>query len=98
MSKQADELKARTMQFAVHVCALVRTFPREEPGPTVARQLTKSGTSSAANYRAACRARSDAEFTSKIGLGAEEGDESLFWLEFSEATKLTTSPDLSRLL
>jgi four helix bundle protein len=97
MSEQADRLKARTMRFAIDVCALVRTLPREEPGSTVARQLTKAGTSTAANYRAACRARSHAEFTAKIGLVNEEADESLFWLEFIEGTGLTAAPDLGRL-
>jgi four helix bundle protein len=81
MSEQSEQLKKRTMKFALDVCALVRELSNVEPGPTVRRQLTKSATSTAANYRAACRARSHAEFTAKIGLVAEEIDESDFWLE-----------------
>jgi len=75
MSEQADLLKARTMRFALDVCALIKHLPHEEPGPTVKRQLAKSSTGLAFNYRASCRARSHAEFTAKIGLVAEEADE-----------------------
>jgi len=59
---------------------------------------TKSSTSVAFNYRASCRARSHAEFTSKIGLVAEEADETQDWLEFIEAGELIASPELTRLL
>jgi four helix bundle protein len=98
MSEQADLLKARTMRFALDVCALIRHLPHDEPGPTVKRQLAKSSTGLAFNYRASCRARSHAEFTSKISVAAEEADETQGWLEFIEAGRLTTSPDVQRLL
>jgi len=98
MSEQADLLKARTMQFALDVCGLIQQLPREEPGPTVKRQLAKSSTCLAFNYRASCRARSHAEFTAKIGLVAEEADETQGWLEFIEAGRLIASPDVARLL
>jgi four helix bundle protein len=94
MSEQSEQLKKRTMQFALDVYALIRTLPRDEPGPTVVRQLTKCSTSTAANYRAACRARSHAEFTAKIGLVAEEADESVFWLEFIAGASLTKAKNL----
>src|SRR5215467_2296434 len=84
------------MRFALDVCALIRVLPFEEPGPIVKRQLARSATSMAFNYRASCRARTHAEFTAKIGLVAEESDESLGWLEFIEAAKLiATSSELS---
>jgi four helix bundle protein len=97
MSEQAELLKARSMRFALDVCALIKSLPSDEPGPTVKRQLAKAATSVAFNYRASCRARSHAEFTAKIGLVAEESDESQGWLEFIEAARLIVSPEVSRL-
>ena len=82
------------MKFALDICTLIRTLPGDEPGPTVKRQLTKSSTSTAANYRAACRARSHAEFTSKMGLVAEEADENVFWLEYIAGANLTKAKNL----
>jgi len=86
------------MQFSLDVCALIQLLPAGEPGWTVQRQLTKAATSVAFNYRAACRGRSHAEYTAKIGLVAEESDESLGWLEFIEAADLLKSGELHRLL
>jgi four helix bundle protein len=77
MSEEAELLKARSMKFALDVCALIKQLPYEEPGSTVRRQLAKSSTSVAFNYRAACRGRSHAEYTAKIGVVAEESDETL---------------------
>lgn len=98
MSDASERLKVRTMTFALDVCALIRQLPWEEPGPTVRRQLAKSSTGLAFNYRASCRARSHAEFTAKIGVVAEEADESLGWLEFVEAARLHASAELTRLI
>ena len=86
------------MQFALDVCALIKGLPPDEPGPTVKRQLARAATSVAFNYRATCRARSHAEFTSKMGTCAEESDESQGWLEFIEAAPLIKSAEVSRLL
>ncbi len=77
----SDELKARTKQFALRVLKLVAALPRSIEGRTIATQLARCGTSVAANYRAACRARSRAEFIAKIGVVLEEADESQLWLE-----------------
>jgi four helix bundle protein len=98
MSDVTEQLKARSMRFALDVCGLIKLLPWAEPGPTVRRQLAKSSTSVAFNYRASCRARSHAEFTAKIGLVAEESDESLGWLEFVEAGRLIASPELTPLI
>jgi four helix bundle protein len=95
MSVISEDLKARTMKFALEVCALIRQLPLSEPGPTVSRQLAKSATSVAFNYRASCRARSHAEFTARIGLVAKESDESLGWLEFIEAAGLLPAVDVA---
>ena len=75
------ELLDRTKQFALRVIKLVGALPRTIEGRAIANQLMRSGTSVAANYRAACRARSKPEFISKLGTVEEEADESGFWLE-----------------
>jgi four helix bundle protein len=75
------ELLSRTKQFALRVFKLVNSLPKNVVGRAVASQLVRSATSVGANYRAACRARSRAEFAAKIGTVAEEADESLYWLE-----------------
>ena len=85
------------MQFALDVSTLLKLLPASEPGPTVKRQLARSATSVAANYRAACRARSHAEFTARIGTVAEEADESSFWLEFIAAARMVSAPQLAQL-
>jgi four helix bundle protein len=76
-----DELKKRTKQFALRVLKLIAALPKTVPGRTIGNQLARSGTSVAANYRAACRARSKIEFISKLGIVEEEADESALWLE-----------------
>lgn len=81
MQSKADVLKARTKQFALNVLALADTLPTAGTALRIGWQLCDAATSVAANYRAACRSRSDAEFAAKIGLVLEEADESLFWLE-----------------
>ena len=77
----AEDLKKRTKTFALRILKLVAALPDTAQGRTVSYQLTKSGTSVGANYRALCRARSGAEFISKVGTVLEEADESAFWLE-----------------
>ena len=98
MSEEAERLKQRTMRFALDVCELIKQLPHLEPGSLIRYQLAKSATSVAFNYRASCRARSHAEFTAKIGLVAEEADESQGWLEFIEASRLIRSTALTRLI
>jgi four helix bundle protein len=75
------DLIERTKQFALRVIKLVGALPRTIEGRAIAKQLMRSGTSVAANYRAACRARSKAEFIAKLGTVEEEADESAFWLD-----------------
>jgi four helix bundle protein len=98
MSDQADALQERAMRFAVDVCTLIKPLPSTEPGPTVKHQLAKSSTSVAMNYRSSRRGRSHAEFTSRIGIVADEADESLGWPQFIDRAKLTSSPELARLI
>jgi four helix bundle protein len=79
--KKLAELQQRTKSFALRVLKLIEHLPKTIGGRVLANQLARSGTSVGANYRAACRARSRAEFASKLGIVAEEADESLYWLE-----------------
>jgi four helix bundle protein len=98
MSDVSDQLKKRTMRFALDSCALVRELPQFEPGPTAKHQLARAATGVAFNYRATCRARSHTEFTARMGVVAEEADESQGWLEFIEAAELLKSAALTRLI
>jgi four helix bundle protein len=77
----AEELKKRTKQFALRVLRLGAALPPTIEGNAIRGQLARAGTSVGANYRAACRGRSIAEFIAKIGVVEEEADESAFWLE-----------------
>ncbi len=79
--KKTAELKERTKKFALRILKLIEYLPNSVGGKILANQLGRSATSVSANYRAACRARSRAEFASKLGTVAEEADESLHWLE-----------------
>ena len=81
MKSQPEILRDRTKQFAIGIVKLVRLFTSNEESRIIGRQLIRSATSVAANYRAACRARSKAEFIAKIGIVVEEVDETVFWLE-----------------
>src|SRR5438874_6402795 len=95
---RSADLKARTNQFALRVIKLVDARPRTIGGRAVANQIVRSATSVGANYRAACRARSRAEFASKIGTVAEEADESLYWLEVLDEGKLVSDQKIGGLL
>jgi len=77
----AEELKRRTKAFAIRIIRLVEALPNTSTARVIGNQLLRSGTSVGANYRAACRARSQADFVSKIGVVEEEADESAYWLE-----------------
>jgi len=82
MTNKTDELRQRSKKFALRVLRLFRALPRTTEARVIGSQLLRSATSVAANYRAACRARSRADFVSKIGVVVEEIDETVFWLEF----------------
>ena len=77
------ELQRRTKQFALRVIKMADALPKTTAGRTIGSQLVRAGTSVAANYRAACRGRSKAEFISKLGNVEEEADESAFWMELT---------------
>jgi four helix bundle protein len=81
MSDQSEALKERTMLFAVKTLRLIDRFPRAVGAEVIARQLAKSATSVAANYRSACTARSRSDFIAKLGVVVEEAEESVYWLD-----------------
>ncbi len=76
-----NELKKRTKQFALRILKLTAALPKTVEAKVIQNQLARAGTSVAANYRASCRARSRAEFISKMGNVIEEADECCFWME-----------------
>jgi len=77
----ANELKARTRQFALRSIKLVDALPKTTCGRAIGNQFVRCATAVGANYHAVCRARSKAEFIAKTGIVLEEADESLFWLQ-----------------
>jgi len=81
MTIRTDELKTLTKKFALRIIKVSRALPRCPEPRVIGYQLLRSGTSVAANYRAACRGRSRPEFLAKIGIVVEEADETVFWLE-----------------
>ena len=81
------ELKIRTRRFAVNILNFIDQLPNRRSANIIGNQLGKSASSVAANYRAACRGRSHAEFIAKIGIVEEEADESTFWLDIIPDTK-----------
>jgi four helix bundle protein len=93
-----DQLKARTKQFALRVIKPIAALPKTIEGRAIANQLVRCGTSVAANYRAACRARSRAEFVAKMGIVLEEADETRLWLELINEAKLLPSKRVEPLL
>ena len=96
--EKADALKERTKQFAIRIVAVSRSLPRSRKADVVAKQLLRSRTVVAANYRAVCRARSKAEFISKMSIVVEEADEAVFWLELLGDTRLAPAAKLALLL
>jgi len=86
-----DELKKRTKRFGLRIIKLVNALPRTIAGRAIGGQLVRAGTSVGANYRAACRSRSKAEFIARLGVVEEEADESGFWLETIVESELMKS-------
>lgn len=81
------DLKERTKNFALKVIRVVEMLPKGRITDILGRQLMKAGTSVGANYRAACRAKSTADFISKMGIVEEEADETIYWMELLTARK-----------
>ena len=93
-----DELRERTKQFALSIIKVVEALPNTVTGRAISNQLVRCGTSLGANYRAACRGRSRAEFNSKLHIVLEEADESVFWLEIIKEKKFLSDDKIKFLL
>jgi four helix bundle protein len=93
-----SDLRDRTKRFAVKVFDLIDEIPQSPKGRVVQTQLAKAASSAAANYRAAQRSRSRADFISKLSIALEEIDETAFWLEFLPDTRLTSGESVTPLL
>lgn len=92
------ELKKRTKQFGLRIMKMVGALPNDSVGRAIGNQLIRSGTSVGANYRAACRGRSKAEFIAKLGVVIEEADESGYWMELIIEGELLPSDKVEALL
>jgi len=93
-----EALRSRTKLFALRVIKLFQALPKTGESQILGKQLVRSATSVAANYRAVCRSRSKAEFTSKMSIVIEESDESVFWIEMLIESKIITERKLASLL
>ena len=93
-----EPAEKRTKDFALRVLKLFRALPKTEDARVLGRQLLRSGTSIGANYRAACRARSRAEFVAKLGTVLEEADETVYWLELMRDSEIFSAQRLNDLL
>jgi four helix bundle protein len=93
-----QEMKDRTKAFALRVIRLVDSLPTKRSADVIGRQLLRSGTSVGANYRSCRRARSSAEFLSKLGTVEEESDETSYWLELLAEANLVPPKRLCALL
>lgn len=93
-----NELKARTKEFALRVIRMSDALPKKMAAEVLGRQLVRSATSVAANYRSACRAKSRADFISKMGTVEEEADESALWLELIGDAEMMKRPRIVGLL
>ena len=91
-------MKHRTRQFAIRIIRLVESLPKGRTEDVIGKQLLRSGTSVGANYRAACRAKSTADFVYKMGIVEEETDESLYWMELLIEAKIMESKKLELLM
>ncbi|WP_187263418.1 four helix bundle protein [Pontibacter beigongshangensis] len=93
----AELFRQRTKRLAIDVIRFSKTLSKTEEAIIMKRQLLRASTSVAANYRAACRSRSSAEFYSKVSIVIEEADETLFWFELLEESETTTELEIASL-
>jgi len=93
----AEELKKQTQQFAIAIIFLVQNFPNQSAARIIGNQLLRCGTSVGANYRAACRARSGADFVAKLKIVEEECDEVIYWLELLLAMQIVNDAAIDSL-
>src|SRR5438874_13558503 len=92
-----QEPKQRTFEFGIRTIRAVEALPRSETAKALGRQLLRAGTSVGANYRAAARAKSRADFVAKLGIVEEECDEAAYWMEVIMTLKLLKPSRLAKL-
>jgi four helix bundle protein len=92
------DLQERTKQFGIRVVRLVDSLPKRKSATVIGKQLLRSATSVGANYRAACKGRSRADFIAKLGIALEEADESLYWMEMLQEVQLIPEPKIISLI
>jgi len=93
-----EQMKQRTKRFALRIIKLANSLPNTLAANTIGKQLLRSGTSVGANYRSACRAKSTADFISKLSIVEEEGDESIYWMELLAESRIVPEGRLSDLM
>ena len=93
-----EQFKRRTKQLALRVIRLVESLPKSKTGDVIGRQVLRSATSVGANYRAACRAKSNADMINKLRIVEEEADETLYWLELLVEAELVAPSRLADLM
>ncbi|MBC8051712.1 MAG: four helix bundle protein [Sphingobacteriaceae bacterium] len=93
-----EAFKTRTKKFVVENIRFYQTLPKTEEARIIGKQLLRSSSSVGANYRAACRGRSKAEFFSKISIVVEEADESVFWIEVLTEAEIVPQQKIIHLL
>ncbi len=94
----AEALRERTKQFSLRIIRLFRHIPWQHDAHVIAKQLLRSGSSIGANYRAACRGRSRAEFFAKLCIVVEEADETVYWLELLYESEMLPRQKLASIL
>ena len=98
LKMEQNYLKERTKKFALRIIQLTESLPRKRAADVIGKQLLEAGTSVGANYRAVCRARSPADFISKMGIVEEETDETIYWMELLIESGLVQKNDISNVI
>jgi four helix bundle protein len=97
-SMNPEDMKARTRAFALRIIRLAESLPNTPTAKVIQNQMLRCGTSVGANYRAACRAKSRADFISKMGTVEEEADETIYWMELLIDADIQKRPRIGALL
>jgi four helix bundle protein len=95
---EMQDLQTRTKKFSLRIIRLCQALPNGFVSRRIGDQLVRSGMSVGANYRAACRARSSAEFIAKMGIVEVEADETIYWMELLIESEIMKGPDLQPLM
>ncbi len=94
---EAEAFRKRTQELGLRIVRMVGALPQTQAGRVMGGQLLRSGTSIGANYRAACRARTRAEFVAKMGIVEEEADETVYWIEMLEGAGIVQEEQVADL-